>query len=174
MAEYVDTEHPLADIGEPRLELTTTTGGGVPGFRLGRWTSTATALIDGILVGEPAFYGNNWWLNNGCGRGEREGRRPARHPAVDLAASGRHAGRVAGDFPDAVVMAFGFSLGSGVQGDLLLERDQVQRRPVHVPRPITLTSKDQCKNGGWGGQTSDPPTYKNQGNRSSSFAKSKN
>ena len=64
VAEYVDTATPLASTGEPTLEYTNTSGG-VPGFQqVVDFDADGTA--DGILIGEPAFYGNDWWVSNGA------------------------------------------------------------------------------------------------------------
>src|SRR3954453_1901212 len=63
VAEYVDTSAPLAGVGGPSLNLTTTSGTVKPGFQL-VVDFDNDGSIDGILVGEPTVYGNNWWLNN--------------------------------------------------------------------------------------------------------------
>ena len=63
VAEYVDTSTPLADVGEPSLNYTTTSGTIPPGYQL-VVDFDGDGTHDGILVGEPTFYGNNWWLNN--------------------------------------------------------------------------------------------------------------
>ena len=75
-------------------------------------------------------------------------------------------------FPDAQVLAFGFSLGSGVQGDGVIHAINFDGTRYTFAADVTLTRKDQCKNGGWA--TSYPTTYKNQGECVSSFAKAKN
>ena len=65
VAEYVDTDTPLAEVGEPTLNYTTTEGTIPPGFQL-VIDLDGDGTGDGILVGEPTFYGANWWLNNGA------------------------------------------------------------------------------------------------------------
>ena len=169
VAEYVDTDVPLADVGEPTLNYTTNSGTIPPGFQL-QVDFDDDGTIDGILVGEPTFYGNNWWLNNGAD--------------ADVKAGAPNTGGGFGSpwygtldewrdaFPDAQVLAFGFSLGSGVQGDYLLNSIEFAGTTYTFAADVTLTSKDQCKNGGWA--TSYPTTYKNQGECVSSFAKAKN
>jgi hypothetical protein len=167
VAEYVATDVALAGIGEPSLELTNTSGGGVPGFQLiVDFDDDGTS--DGILVGET-IYGNDWWASNGSA------------PFVKAGAPHTSGGsgtpwhgtldewRTA--FPTAQVTAFGFSLGSGVKGDLLLKAINFNNTRYTFAKDIVLTSKDQCKDGGWA--TSYPTTYKNQGECVSSFAKSK-
>ena len=49
----------LALIGEPSLGFTNTSGGGTPGFQL-LVDFDGDGATDGILVGEPGFYGNDW------------------------------------------------------------------------------------------------------------------
>lgn len=73
---------------------------------------------DGILVGE-AVYGQNWWLSNGSAQFVKD--------------SAPHTGGGNGSnwfgtltewgvsFPSARILAFGFSLGSGVHGDGVIE-----------------------------------------------------
>ena len=66
VAEYVDTTTALAGIGEPSLQLHNNGVGTIPpGYQL-QIDFDADGAIDGILVGEPTFYGNDWWLNNGA------------------------------------------------------------------------------------------------------------
>src|SRR5688500_4882864 len=48
VAEYVLTDKPLADAGEPTLDFDNTSGGGVPGFQL-VVDFDADGAIDGIL-----------------------------------------------------------------------------------------------------------------------------
>ena len=59
VAEYVTTSTPLALTGEPSLGFTNTSGGGMPGFQL-LVDFNGDGASDGILVGEPGFYGNDW------------------------------------------------------------------------------------------------------------------
>lgn len=168
VAEYVDTDVPLDGIGEPSLDVTNTSGGGVPGFQL-VVDLDGDGEDDGILVGEPGSYGNDWWLNNAA---DAEAKTGAPHTG---GGSGSNWFGTLDEwrdaFPDAQVLAFGFSLGSGVKGDLLLNAITFDGDRYTFRSSISLTSKDQCKNGGWA--TSELPTYKNQGECVSSFAKAK-
>jgi hypothetical protein len=68
------------------------------------------------------------------------------------------------------VLAFGFSLGSGVKGDGVINAIDFNSTRYTFAADVTLSSKDQCKNGA---ATSTAPTYKNQGDCVSSFAKNK-
>lgn len=57
VAEYVATSTPLAAAGEPALQFTNTTGGGVPGTQL-VVDFDADGTADGILVGEKVYAGD--------------------------------------------------------------------------------------------------------------------
>jgi hypothetical protein len=70
-----------------------------------------------------------------------------------------------------VVKAFGFSLGSGVVGDYLINSITFAGDTYTFTAPVVLTSKDQCKKDGWKASTS--PVFKNQGDCVSSFASGK-
>ena len=118
VAEYVASDVALADVGEPTLEYTNSSNLGVPGAQL-VVDFDNDGSSDGILVGEPASYGNDWWLNKAASDDVKVG------APVNGGGSGTDwhgtldQWRVA--FPDAVVEAFGFSLGSGVKGEGNLE-----------------------------------------------------
>ena len=119
VAEYVATNTPLADAGEPSLALTNNgVGTTPPGFQL-VVDFDGNGNNDGILVGEPTFYGNDWWLSNSAklfvknhAPSHTGGSGSANHGALD---DWRTA------FPNAKVKAFGFSLGSGVLGDWTID-----------------------------------------------------
>ena len=117
VAEYVASNAALAAVGEPTLDYTNTSEAGVPAAQL-VVDFNNDGSSDGILVGEPASYGNDWWLNRTATEIAKAGA-----PETDGGSGSEWHGtlqqwRVA--FPDAVVEAFGFSLGSGVLGDGLL------------------------------------------------------
>jgi hypothetical protein len=167
VAEYVATSAPLATVGEPSLEYTPTSGTIPPGFQL-VVDFDNDGSIDGILVGE-SVYAPNWWLSNGAD--------------ADVKANAPHNGGGFGspyygtlnewraNFPTAQVKAFGFSLGSGVKGDGVINAINFNGTRYTFAADVTLASKDDCKNGGWA--TSTNPPYKNQGECVSSFAKKK-
>jgi hypothetical protein len=67
------------------------------------------------------------------------------------------------------VLAFGFSLGSGVKGDGVIE--SIQFAGDTYTFAVVLQGKDECKDGGWA--TSTQPVFKNQGQCVSSFASAK-
>jgi hypothetical protein len=168
VAEYVDTSTPLADVGEPSLDYTVISGSVPPGFQL-LVDFDDDGSPDGILVGEPMFYGNDWWLSNGSKQFVKDaapshtgGSGSANHGTLD---------QWRAVFPNANVVAFGFSLGSGVKGDGVLDAIEFAGTTYTFAEHVTLTSKNQCKNGGWA--TSTKPVYKNQGDCVSSFASKK-
>ncbi|WP_309649569.1 hypothetical protein, partial [Nocardioides sp.] len=112
VAEYVDTNKPLSSVGEPTLDYTPISGTIPPGFQL-VVDFDGDGTDDGILIGEPQFYGNVWWLNNSADADVKA--RAPMNPGSSGSAFGYDGTldewRAA--FPAAVVKAFGFSLGSG-------------------------------------------------------------
>lgn len=168
VAEYVATKTPLAGVGEPSLDYTATTGG-APGFQL-VVDFDANGTNDGILIGEPGVYsGNDWWLNNAAAQFVKDGA-PSHTGGFGSANHGTLAQwRTA--FPQANVTAFGFSLGSGVRGDGTLNAINFADTRYTFTEPVVLTSKEECKDGGWA--TSTAPTFKNQGECASAFAATK-
>ena len=117
VAEYVAAGNvPLAGVGEPSLDYTNTAGG-VPGFQL-VVDFDADGAPDGILIGEPASYGNDWWVSNSAKQFVKDGA-----PSHDAGFGSANHGTLDGwraSFPNATVLLFGFSLGSGVKGDGVL------------------------------------------------------
>lgn len=167
VAEYVATSTPLATAGEPTLEVTNNSGSIQPGFQL-VIDFDGNGSADGILVGEPV-YGNDWWLNNAAAQFVKDGA-PSHTGGYGSTNHGTLAQwRTA--FPDANVVAFGFSLGSGVQGDWVIDAINFAGTRYTFQQDVVLTSKDQCKNGGW--VTSTLPVFKNQGDCVSHFATQK-
>ena len=168
VAEYVATSTPLADAGEPTLEYTPTSGTIPPGFQLViDFDNDGSA--DGILVGEPTYSGNDWWLNNAADADVK-----ANAPVTGGGSGSTWHGTLdqwRANFPDAQVQAFGFSLGSGVLGDGIIDAINFAGTRHTFAADVVLTSKDQCKKGGW--ETSTSPVFKNQGDCVSSFASSK-
>ena len=167
VAEYVATDTALAGIGEPSLEYRPTSGTTSPGFQL-VVDLDDDGDVDGILVGETV-YGNDWWLANGAND-------------VPLAGAPSHTGgsgsvnhgtldqwRLA--FPGAVVTAFGFSLGSGVLGDGVLEAITFDGTRYTFGEHVVLSGAGACKDGGWA--TSTKPEFRNQGQCVSSFVSQK-
>ena len=163
VAEYVATSTPLADVGSPTLEYTATSGGR-PGFQLVvDFDGNGTA--DGILVGEPV-YGGNWWLNNAAAQFVKDV-----SPTVGGGGSTWNGTLAAWQaaFSSANVVAFGFSLGSGVLGDGILNAINFAGDRFTFTVPVVLTNAAQCKKGGW--RTSTAPVFADQGQCVSSFTK---
>ena len=69
------------------------------------------------------------------------------------------------------VYAYGFSLGSGVLGDGVINSMTVGDTTYTFTEHTVLASKDDCKKGGW--ETSTMPVFKNQGDCVSFFAAGK-
>ena len=168
VAEYVDTTTPLAATGEPALEYTPTSGTVPPGFQL-VVDFDANGTPDGILVGEPTYYGNDWWASNGSAQFVKDG--APSHTGGSGSANHGTLDQWRAAFPNAVVKAFGFSLGSGVKGDGVIDAIDFAGTRYTFAADVVLTGKDDCKNGGWA--TSTKPVFKNQGDCVSYFATQK-
>jgi len=166
VAEYVATDTPLANAGEPVLNYEATSGATPPGFQL-VIDFDADGEKDGILVGEPTFYGNDWWLNGAAKQFVKDGA-----PSHTGGSGSENHGTLdewRAAFPDAQVVAFGFSLGSGVQGDGML--NSIEFAGTTYTFEVRLEGKNECKKGGWA--TSTMPEFKNQGDCVSHFARQK-
>jgi hypothetical protein len=111
VAEYVATTTPLANVNEASLDYSSTTGG-APGFQL-VVDLDGNGSNDGILVGEPAHYGQDWWLGSPSQTFDFTDA-PGPHDGYDHSDT---LGAWSSAYPHATVTAFGFSLGSGVKGD---------------------------------------------------------
>lgn len=138
VAEYVASGARLADVGEPSLEYASTVGG-VPGFQL-VVDFDADGTPDGILIGEPGVYGNDWWASNGSSQTVKDAA-----PSHDGGFGSPNHGTLdqwRAKFPQAAVQDFGFSLGSGVKGDGTLaairydgDRYTFGTKPVDITGP---------------------------------------
>jgi len=167
VAEYVTTSTPLATVGEPSLDFTNTSGGGTPGYQL-LVDFDGDGTTDGILVGEPGSYGNDWWLNNAAAAFVK-----AAAPSTTGGSGSAYHGTLdqwRDVFPDATVTAFGFSLGSGVKGDGLVNAINFAGTSYTFAMQTVLNGREACKKGGW--ETSTAPVFTNQGSCVSFFARS--
>src|SRR3954453_6862330 len=135
VAEYVATSAPRAGGGEPSLTPTTTSGTVKPGFQL-VVDFDNDGSIDGILVGEPTFYGNDWWASNGSAQFVKDG--APSHTGGYGSANHGTLDQWRAAFPNAQVLAFGFSLGSGVLGDFLINSISFPGATSPFRAPTTL------------------------------------
>ncbi len=120
-----------------------------------------------ILVGE-SVYGANWWLTSGSSADAK-----AADPSGpnNTGNGSQWFGTLAeweAAFPSENVLAYGFSLGSGVLGDGVINAMTYGDTTYTFAEHTVLTSKEQCKKGGWA--TSTMPVFKNQGDCVSYFA----
>jgi len=100
------------------MTIDNTSGGGVPGYQL-VIDFDGDTLPDGILVGEE-IYGDDWWATNGSKQFVKDGA-----PSNESGFGSEYHGTLeqwSAAFPDAQILTFGYSLGSGVKGDLLLQQ----------------------------------------------------
>jgi hypothetical protein len=165
VAEYIDTATPLADVGEPSLDWTQTTGTLPPGMQLGV-DFDADGTADGILVGESVYNGD-WWLNNAAADFVKLG--APSHTGGSGSANHGTLDQWRAAFPQAQVVSFGFSLGSGVLGDGVLNAITFAGTRYTFAEDVVLSGKDQCKGSGWA--TSTMPAFANQGQCVSYFAR---
>lgn len=170
VAEYVRTDVALTGLDEPSLvwrDNPATAAGGEPGYQV-VVDFDGDGRTDGILVGE-SVYGDAWWLAGSNAVGQSKA--PQTGGGYGSPYYGTWAEWTA---QGGTALAFGFSLGSGVYGDGWIDSitfDGVRYTFAAGPKPVVLTSKEQCKNGGW--QNSTTPVFKNQGACVSSFASGK-
>ena len=117
VAEYVAAGGaPLAGTGEPSLDYVATSGNVPPGFQL-VMDMDADGVQDAILVGEKVYAGD-WWAANSSAQTVKDGA-----PIMGVGSGTPWHGTLdqwRASFPKAQVLAFGFSLGSGVKGDGVL------------------------------------------------------
>lgn len=127
-AGYLAFDEPLAGLGEPSLVFTPT--GSAPGLPSNQLVidfgtddgmhgvGAPDGAVDGTLVGEPSFYGTDWWLTTGSAQWVKDlapetsgGSGSTWHGTLDEWRS---------VFAQAEVLGVGYSLGSGVYGDGIL------------------------------------------------------
>ena len=117
-ALYMPVDASLREVGEPSLEWTGSKA--QPGYQLALDVN-GDGKTDGYLVGEPASYGNDWWLPSSSWYADALKNAAPSHSggfgsdnhgtlaqwSENLEKAGVHAR----------VVAIGYSLGSGVKGD---------------------------------------------------------
>lgn len=120
VAAYYSTDFPLAHLGTETIAESigySAAFGLTPGLQL-VLDADDDGTADGILVGE-SVYGNAWWLSNSAAAFVKAGA-PNTGGGYGSSWYGTPDEWLAA-FPDAHVLAIGFSLGSGVHGDGVLE-----------------------------------------------------
>jgi len=116
-------------------------------------------------VGETV-YGSDWWAGNGFAGFAKTGA-----PLTTSGSGSAHRGTLdawRASFPNAVVSAFGFSLGSGIYADGVLNALQFNGDRYTFAKSVVLTSKSDCTKDGW--VTSPAPVFRNQGDCRRFFA----
>ena len=164
VAEYVASNTLLSSVGEPSLDYTNTSGG-LPGFQL-YIDADGDGQSDGILVGENSAYRNDWWLSNSAAQFVKDGA-----PSHTLGYGSTNHGTLdqwRDAFPHTVVTAFGFSLGSGVKGDGVINAINFAGTRYVFGKQTVLDGKAACKDGSW--KTSTKPVFTNQGDCVSHFS----
>lgn len=119
VAGYYATSFPLAHLGTETIAQSidyTAAFGLTPGLQL-VLDADDDGTADGILVGE-AVYGNAWWLSNSAAHFVKDGA-PNTGGGYGSSWYGTP-DEWLGAFPTARILAVGFSLGSGVHGDGVL------------------------------------------------------
>lgn len=119
VAGYYATSFPLAHLGTETIAQSidyTAAFGLTPGLQL-VLDADDDGTADGILVGE-AVYGNAWWLSNSAAQFVKDGA-PNTGGGYGSSWYGTP-DEWLGAFPTARILAVGFSLGSGVHGDGVL------------------------------------------------------
>lgn len=110
-AGYYTTDFSLQDAGTPSIEFAGTPAGGLPGLQLGV-DKDNDGDWDGNLVYEPWAYGDgNYWSSKDFGISAGAGYTSFGTLDDYLAAN-----------PDARVTSIGYSLGSGVLGDVVISK----------------------------------------------------
>jgi hypothetical protein len=149
-AGYFAVDQDLADVGEPSMESvrndpTTTLR---PGMQLVT-DFDGNGTPDGILVGEPTYdngttlYGDNWWLSNGSAQFVKDDA-PSHGGGFGSNNNGTlDQWRAA--FGDAHVVAYGWSVGSGVRADdtivsMTLGDDTYTFRKTGAPVALPVTA----------------------------------
>lgn len=120
-----------------------------------------------ILVGE-SIYADNWWLT----RSSSDDAKAADPSGAQNGGNGSEWFGTLAQWEAALdqesVKAYGFSLGSGVRGDGVIESMAFGEERYTFGAHTVLAGKEECKKGGWAASTK--PVFKNQGECVSWFA----
>lgn len=120
-----------------------------------------------LLVGE-SIYGDNWWLTPSSS----DEAKAADPSGAQNGGNGSQWFGTLAQWEAALnsesVKVYGFSLGSAVRGDGVIESMTFGDERYTFGAHTVLASKEECKKGGWA--TSTKPVFKNQGDCVSWFA----
>jgi hypothetical protein len=118
-AGYYTLMTPLSSISSAEMIYTTTLGTIPPSLQIRFYADDSGTLRFGTLVGEASFYGANWWLTNGSAQFLKDNA-----PNTGDGNGSKWFGTLSewiAAFPNAQVWSIGYSLGSGVLGDYVIE-----------------------------------------------------
>ncbi|MEV7398409.1 Ig-like domain-containing protein [Aeromicrobium sp. NPDC092404] len=116
-AGLFDVDLPLDQAGEPTIDYRTNSGTIPPGLWL-TIDADDDGDVDGTLISEASYYGNDWWLN------ETSGVMYDNAPSQEGGSGSDRHGTLSGwlqEFPEAQIVQAGWSLGSGVEGDYIVD-----------------------------------------------------
>jgi hypothetical protein len=137
LAAVAAAEEPTFDWSFKDLTIT-----GQPGMQLGI-DKDNNGTWDCYIVGEPDFYGDNWWSSNpNCaGMGDLGGTGYSASGSLD---------EWSAFYPDARVLLYGMSLGSGVHGDGYLWSVSINGDTYYfddvnpTPEPTVVSATDKA------------------------------
>lgn len=143
VAGYITTKLALADALPAQVNFTNTSAGSVPGVQL-VLDINGDGVEDGTLVGEPLYPGIYWLAKSTLTHGAANATLVAGAPRAagsagvpSYSAGGGTAAEWRVAFPNAKVIAVGFSLGSGAKGDGLITSIQAGTNTYTFAGPST-------------------------------------
>ena len=149
-AGYFDVNKSLASVGEPSMSWTPNGAQLLkPSVQL-KTDFDGDGNIDGILVGEPTYangtvlYGDDWWLSNGSEQFVKDAA-----PLHTGGSGSDNHGTLAqwrAAFANADVIQGGWSLGSGVKGDGVIQAIVIGGQPYYFVKSADATTVTKYKN----------------------------
>jgi len=143
-AGYFDVNKSLASVGEPSMSWTPNGAQTLkPSVQL-KTDFDGDGNIDGILVGEPTYadgsvlYGNDWWLSNGSAQFVKDG--APSHTGGSGSDNHGTLDQWRAAFADANVIQGGWSLGSGVKGDGVIQAIVIGGQPYYFVKSAEPTT----------------------------------
>ncbi|MDX6373160.1 MAG: hypothetical protein QOD98_2148 [Nocardioidaceae bacterium] len=149
-AGYFDVNKTLASVGEPSMSWAPNGAQTLkPSVQL-KTDFNGDGSIDGILVGEPTYvdgsvlYGNDWWLSNGSAQFVKD----AAPSHIGGSGSDNHGtlDQWRAAFANAKVIQGGWSLGSGVKGDGVIQAIVIGGQPYFFVKSADPTTVTKYKN----------------------------